>query len=78
VHRYAITFHRDKRSKHALHSELGNIKGIGQKSKDLLIKRLKSVKQIKAADLDTLKGILGVQKATILYTYFHPSESESI
>jgi len=78
VHRYAITFHRDKRSKHALHSELDNIKGIGQKSKDLLIKRLKSVKQIKAADLDTLKGILGEQKATILYTYFHPSESESI
>ena len=78
VHRYAITFHRDKRSKHALHSELDNIKGIGEKSKDLLIKRLKSVKQIKAADLDTLKGILGEQKATILYTYFHPSESESI
>ena len=78
VHRYAITFHRDKRSKHALHSELDNIKGIGQKSKDLLIKRLKSVKQIKAADLDTLKGILGEQKATILYTYFHPSDAKSI
>jgi excinuclease ABC subunit C len=78
VHRYAITFHRDKRSKHALHSELDNIKGIGQKSKDLLIKRLKSVKQIKAADLDTLKGILGEQKATILFTYFHPSDAKSI
>lgn len=47
VHRFAITFHRDKRSKHALHSELDDIKGIGPKTKDLLLKELKTVKRIR-------------------------------
>jgi Nuclease subunit of the excinuclease complex len=75
VHRYAITFHRDKRSKHALHSELDNIKGIGPKTKDLLIKQLKTVKQIKNADLDTLISIIGEQKGTILYEYFHNQDA---
>jgi excinuclease ABC subunit C len=75
VHRYAITFHRDKRSKHALHSELDDIKGIGPKTKDLLIKKLKSVKQIKRADLQTLTNVLGAGKATIIYKYFHPGET---
>lgn len=71
VHRYAITFHRDKRSKHALHSELDNITGIGPKTKDLLIKQLKSMKQIKQADLTTLTNIIGEKKATILWQHFH-------
>lgn len=75
VHRYAITFHRDKRSKHALHSELDDIKGIGPKTKDLLIKKLKSVKQIKLADLQTLTNVLGAGKAAIIYKYFHPGET---
>ena len=75
VHRYAITFHRDKRSKHALHSELDDIKGIGPKTKDLLIKKLKSVKQIKLADLQTLTNVLGAGKATIIYKYFHSGET---
>ena len=75
VHRYAITFHRDKRSKHALHSELDDIKGIGPKTKDLLIKKLKSVKQIKLADLQELTTILGARKASIIYKYFHPGET---
>ena len=75
VHRYAITFHRDKRSKHALHSELDDIKGIGPKTKDLLIKKLKSVKQIKLTDLQTLTNVLGAGKASIIYKYFHPGET---
>ena len=75
VHRYAITFHRDKRSKHALHSELDDIKGIGPKTKDLLIKKLKSVKQIKLADLQELTNVLGAGKASIISKYFHPGET---
>lgn len=74
VHRYAITFHRDKRSKHALHSELDDIKGIGPKSKDLLIKQLKTIKKIKESDIQTLTNILGISKAQIVYNYFHKSE----
>ena len=74
VHRYAITFHRDKRSKHALHSELDDIKRIGPKSKDLLIKQLKTIKKIKESDIQTLTNILGISKAHIVYNYFHKSE----
>lgn len=76
VHRYAISFHRDKRSKHALHSELDDIRGIGPKTKELLIKKLKTVKQIKQADLQTLTSILGESKGTITYQHFHPDIAE--
>lgn len=75
VHRYAITFHREKRSKHALHSELDDIRGIGPKTKELLIKELKSVKQIKTTDLQILTKIIGASKANILYEYFHKSDN---
>jgi excinuclease ABC subunit C len=71
VHRFAITFHRDKRSKHALHSELDDIKGIGGKSKDILYKEFKSVKTIKITDLQSLIHVLGPSKAKIVYDYFH-------
>ncbi len=71
VHRYAITFHREKRSKNALHSELDDIKGIGPKTKDLLIKQYKSVKKIKEQDLSELSNIIGQAKAEIIYNYFH-------
>lgn len=71
VHRFAITFHRDKRSKHALHSELDDIKGIGPKTRELLLKKLKSVKQMKDADIQTLSNIIGTAKANIIYDYFH-------
>ena len=71
VHRYAITFHRDKRSKHALHSALDDIKGIGPKSKELLMQKLKTVKKIKESDLQTLTEILGQKKAEIVYQHFH-------
>lgn len=74
VHRYAITFHREKRSKHALHSELDDIRGIGPKTKELLIKELKSIKRIKTTDLQTLTKIIGSSKGKILYEHFHKQE----
>lgn len=70
VHRYAITFHRDKRSKHALHSELDDIKGIGPKAKEALLSKFKSVKKIKEASLEQLSEVLGPHKAEILVKYF--------
>jgi excinuclease ABC subunit C len=71
VHRFAITFHRDKRSKHALHSELDDIKGIGPKTRDELLKGLKSVKKIRETGIDELATIIGQAKAKIVYDYFH-------
>ena len=71
VHRYAISFHRSKRSKHQLHSELDDIKGIGPKTKDMLLKKLKSVNNIKEADIQSLTNIIGASKASIIYNYFH-------
>ena len=70
VHRYAITFHRDKRSKHALHSELDDIKGIGPKAKEALLSMFKSVKKIKEASQEQLSEVLGPHKAEILAKYF--------
>ena len=74
VHRFAITFHRDKRSKHALHSELDDIKGIGPKTRDELLNGLKSVKKIREADLSVLSEIIGAAKAKIVFKHFHPEE----
>lgn len=74
VHRFAITFHRDKRSKHALHSELDDIKGIGPKTRDELLNSLKSVKKIREADLSVLSEIIGAAKAKIVFKHFHPEE----
>ncbi len=74
VHRFAITFHRDKRSKHALESELDGIKGIGPKTRDELLSKLKSVKRIKETDIQTLNDAIGASKAAIVYQYFHPEE----
>lgn len=74
VHRFAIEFHRNKRSKHALHSELDDIKGIGPKTRDELLNNLKSVKQIKEATLEKLEETIGASKAKIVYAYFHPED----
>lgn len=74
VHRYAITFHRDKRSKHALHSELDDIKGIGPKAKEELLSHFKSVKKIKEASLEALTEIVGQHKASILRDYFENNQ----
>ena len=77
VHRYAITFHRNKRSKHALHSELDDIKGLGPKGKEALLKELKTVKSIKKADNQRLIQVLGAYKGTIVYKHFHPEMPET-
>ena len=71
VHRYAITFHRDKRSKHQIASELDRIKGIGPKTKEILLKKLHSVKRIKEAELSQLTELIGESKAEVIYNYFH-------
>ena len=72
VHRFAITFHRDKRSKRALHSELDDIQGIGPKTRDSLLKALKTVKRIKESEQSKIAEIIGPAKAKIVYEYFHP------
>ena len=77
VHRFAITFHRDKRSKHALHSELDDIKGLGPKGKEALLKAFKSVKRIKEATLPDLTQTLGSAKGKVVYDHFHPNEVSS-
>ena len=71
VHRYAITFHRDKRSKRQVASELDSIKGIGEKTKTALLKEFKSVKRIKEANFEQLSNIIGEAKARIISNYFH-------
>jgi excinuclease ABC subunit C len=71
VHRFAIKFHREKRSKRALHSELEDIKGLGPKGREALLKGLKSVKKIREAELSELEAIIGKAKAQIVYQYFH-------
>lgn len=71
VHRFAITFHRDKRSKHALHSELDDIRGIGPKTRDALLKAFKSVKRIKEADIQQLTEAIGSSKAEIIFNHFN-------
>lgn len=70
VHRFAITFHRDKRSKHQLVSELDSIKGIGPTTKTALLKHFKSVKRIKEAKEEELTNIIGAAKTKILLDAF--------
>ena len=75
VHRFAITFHREKRSKRALHSELDDIKGIGPKTRDELLKALKSVKRIREASEEELSKLIGPSKAKIVFEHFQASNS---
>ena len=74
VHRFAIEFHRNKRSKRALHSELDTIKGIGPKAREALLNALKSVKQIRGATLEQLSKAIGPAKGRIVYDYFHEQD----
>ena len=69
VHRFAISFHRDKRSKRQTSSELDNINGIGEKTKLTLMKEFKSIKRIKEATLEQLEATIGKSKARIIYDY---------
>jgi excinuclease ABC, C subunit len=75
VHRFAITFHREKRSKRALHSELDDIKGIGPKTRDELLKAFKSVKRIREASEEELSKLIGPSKAKIVFEHFQASNS---
>ena len=75
VHRFAITFHRQKRSKRALKSELDGLNGIGSKTKTLLLSKLGSVKRIKSANLAELQLILGNKKGENLYSQLHEREA---
>lgn len=77
VHRYAITFHRDKRSKHALHSELDDISGIGPKTRDQLLKTFKTVKRMREASLDALQEAIGKSKGALIYAHFHPENASA-
>ena len=76
VHRFAIKFHREKRSKRALHSELDDIKGIGPKTRDGLLNGLKTVKKIREASVAQLAAIVGPSKAAIVYQHFHDTPDE--
>ncbi len=70
AHRFAITFHRNQRSKNAFVSELIKINGIGQQTEKELIKAFKSVKRIKEASLEELSGVVGVHKGKIIFQHF--------
>ena len=76
VHRFAIEFHRNKRSKRALQSELDIIKGIGPKARETLLNALKSVKRIREAELNELETVIGKAKAKIIYDHFHAQEEK--
>ena len=76
VHRFAISFHREKRSKHQLHSELDEIKGIGPKTKEALLKQFKSIKRMKEADIHEITELIGAAKAQILVHYFKEKEEQ--
>ena len=71
VHRFAITFHKQKRSKSQTHSELDEIKGIGKTTQQKLLKTFKSLKQIRSASIDELAKVVGKSRATIVYNYFN-------
>ena len=71
VHRFAISFHRNKRSKTQIHSALDDITGVGEKTKETLIKTFKSVKRIKEQTEDQLAEAVGKAKAKIIYDALH-------
>lgn len=74
AHRFGITLHRNKRSKGAIQSELDRIPGVGPKTKEILLKKFKSVKRVKEAPLSNLIATLGPQKGEQLFNYLHPKE----
>lgn len=76
VHRFAITFHRDKRSKHALYSEMDDIRGIGPKSKEALLKAFKTVKKIRESSTEELAAVVGRQKAELVASHFRQEETK--
>ena len=71
VHRFAISFHRQQRSRQQTHSELDDIEGIGPKSKEALLKEFKSVARLKAAAVEEMAAVVGNTRATAVYEHFH-------
>ena len=76
AHRFGITFHRNKRSKSAIQSELEQIPAIGKQTITTLLRRFKSAKRVKEASFDNLKDVIGNARATKVYQYFHPEKKE--
>lgn len=74
AHRFGITHHRNRRSKNAIGSELDSIKGIGDKSKTVVLQRFKSVKRLREASVEAIAEIIGASKAKLLYNALHESE----
>ena len=77
VHRFAISFHRDKRSKRQIASELDSIPGIGPKTKEVLIKRFKSMARIRKSTMQELVECIGESKGKVLYSYLNTSTNEA-
>ena len=76
AHRFGITFHRNKRSKSAIQSELEQIPAIGKQTITTLLRRFKSAKRVKEASLDNLKEVIGSARASKVYQYFHPEKKD--
>ena len=76
VHRFAITFHKDKRSKQQTASELDSVKGIGEKSKLQLMNHFKSIKRLRNAEISEIEKIIGTNRASIIYNYFNRNLNE--
>jgi len=74
VHRFGISFHRNKRSKGTFKNELEDIKGIGKKTADLMLKKFRSVKNIREMGVEDLNTLIGNSKALIIYNYFRKKE----
>ncbi|MCR9152895.1 MAG: excinuclease ABC subunit UvrC [Croceimicrobium sp.] len=76
AHRFGITHHRNRRSKGTFKSELNDIKGIGDESVKLLLRKFRSVKKVQEADLKSLEEVIGTKRATIVFKHYHPQDSE--
>ncbi|MDD4609910.1 MAG: excinuclease ABC subunit C, partial [Bacteroidaceae bacterium] len=76
VHRYAIAFHKEKRSKRQIASQLDSIKGIGEKTKETLLKEFKSVKRIKEVPIDQLELTIGKAKAKLVWDNLQAEENK--
>lgn len=77
VHRFAITFHKKKRAKRQTHSELDNIKGVGKKTKDLLMSKFHTMKGIREADLFQMQNVLGPKKGQMVWNALKENESQT-
>jgi excinuclease ABC subunit C len=77
VHRFGITFHRNQRSKGSIKNELEQIKGISETTSGLLLKRFKSIKQIKEKTIEEMTEVIGAARSKLVYAHFHPVENNT-